>query len=374
MKEDKKDIFLSFSEKDNELADHLYKLLTEDFDFTVFYSREDLPDLRKGSRGWNERIKDAIANCGCFISVITKNSLSRPWIVYESALADAFERDILRIKTDNVHNALISSAIPEQKNNFNCELSSIKGITKIIKNIHKILQREVPKKYIGNTLSNPPAKKTVKEIIEYAKARNIFIGGSYYANSNVVNIPRATYQGKSLKNEEVLIEVMHEITYDLLEAGFTIWCYPFVSEVGRSVAEAVHQWCHEKNENIFDHLKITGSEGRRTKSDRRAYRKQVESGLSLDGLLDLIFKTERKHVINEMEWALILGGNRKTRFESELARDLKSVKFCPIPIFDGVGLEFWEKSPAKEQLPLHRGDHIWTQETRKKLIDYLREK
>lgn len=370
MSQDKKKLFLSFTEKDKHLADLIYKLLTDVFDFTVFYSRESLTEVRKGSPGWNKRIKEAILECDCFISLLTKNSLARPWISYEAGIADAYDKDILRIKTASISNDSIAKLMPEQKRNINYEIATENGLKKFIKNIYNVCEIQLPSKnFVKLHLSPQSAKKIVKKITGLSRNRNIFVGGSYYVGKD--HIKRARLKGSHLEKEEVLIEVTKQITYELLDNGFTIWCYPFVSEVGKSVALAVYEWCQKKRKKPFNYLRITGGEGKRWKDDSKSFREYTKTGKTFEGLLDAIFKAERKQIIEEMEWVLILGGNRKAKFEAELALESKEVKLCSIPTFDGVGLEYWELESSRRHQPIDKKEEEWSDDSTKRLLRHL---
>jgi len=80
-----KDIFISYASADILLAKKLKQLLETELNLTVFLSEENLGEV---TDNWREDIINNIRKSKCFIPILTKTALNRPWVMYESGAAD----------------------------------------------------------------------------------------------------------------------------------------------------------------------------------------------------------------------------------------------------------------------------------------------
>ncbi|HSK80641.1 MAG TPA: pentapeptide repeat-containing protein [Thermoanaerobaculia bacterium] len=84
------DVFLSYSRKDEALADSLVELL-KDAGLEVWVDKQDIG----GGRMWREEISEAIAKAKVFILLGTEGAFSSPHVAREVALASDLEKPIL---------------------------------------------------------------------------------------------------------------------------------------------------------------------------------------------------------------------------------------------------------------------------------------
>ncbi len=80
--------FISFAEPDKELAE-LIRDLFYSIDTPVYTAPSELPEA--GTPEWRQAIIRAIRESSAFVPIYTRHSLRRPWVLYESGVADAFK-------------------------------------------------------------------------------------------------------------------------------------------------------------------------------------------------------------------------------------------------------------------------------------------
>jgi hypothetical protein len=78
--------FLSYADPDKSLVQELAKLFGQ-FNEQVFFAKVNLP--MSGTPEWRRAIAEAVKESASFVHICTRHSLRRPWVLYESGVADA---------------------------------------------------------------------------------------------------------------------------------------------------------------------------------------------------------------------------------------------------------------------------------------------
>lgn len=353
------DVFLSFASEDLRYVLLLKEFLELVLDVSVYVSHEKVPRL--GTEDWITQITAAIKKSRCFIPLMTPVSVTRPWVLYEAGLADAFGQQFCRVKSSNISIETVRRSQPGP-DRFVSSLTTHRDVLDFSIRVlgcvrpHKRQDLDV----LARRIKEQPVSA---ELIRAMRGRSSFFAGSLYVGTPQLSNTASVAGRPELDAEDVLRTVTRDLTRAALDAGFSLCCYPWVSAVGQSVPEAVSAWCAENGQDWRERLDV--SSGAPVPEQAMA-----ESG-TVQAMLDEAYQAQRKEAIRGREWVLILGGNRKTRVERDLAEQLPGVNVLPIPIFDGVGYETWKSHPDRDSLPVGTEDHVWTASTSRRVIEYM---
>jgi hypothetical protein len=97
-------VFLSYSSKDQNLANRLKQKLQNDFGFRVFMATKDIKPTQK----WRNAIKQELKDCQVFLALLTVNFRNSEWTDQETGMAIALGKVIfpLRVKKIQPHGFL----------------------------------------------------------------------------------------------------------------------------------------------------------------------------------------------------------------------------------------------------------------------------
>jgi hypothetical protein len=322
--------FLSFADPDRELAKQLSQLFDLMGEY-AYFAAEDLG--RAGTPGWRKEIIKQIKNSGSFLPIYTRHSIGRPWVLFESGVADSF--GLKRFP------ARVSSVSPEEidylpsGSAFYYDLSTETGVIDLITNVCKKKggdNAEITAKVRRECQRN---SEFVKRIIVMAKTRWAFIAG---------NIPRGIEQPESevkwyttqADYEAKLREFCESLTESLLNNGFSIAACPQVRSVGMPVTRKALSCLDAKEDSESVKFRISGI----FPIDREA-RELTLSETAKKKWLDHIVAF-RKTYLADQEWLILVGVNEGTLEEFEVASQC-NVKICAVPCFGGTAKKIFDR-------------------------------
>ncbi len=352
--------FLSFADPDRDLVTCMFELLRE-VGLEAYFAPKNLP--KSGSQPWKDAILQAIRNSACFVPILTRNSLHRPWVLYESGAADVTGIPHLPAKTGGTSYADVQS-IPGP-DVFIYDLSQLESLTNLVLTIYEKMRgrtsREENEQLVRNRIMN---SETAKNLMAKAAIRWVFIAGSVPQDEKYLN--QMTIEGRpDVKGVAVLEEIVADVTQALLDAGFYIASCSEVPSVGSIVARQVTRWMCDKGPADIERYRIAGlypidrqtRERDLTQHERDQWR--------------TLFMEFRKSYLKDKEWLLVLGGNEGCNEEVLAAQD-QSVALCTIPAIGGTGRGAWEAQPPALRSGLQPLDSCWSTKLREILVAHLK--
>jgi len=345
------DVFISHSTADGYLSKAISQFIEEELNLSVYLAEESLGQV---SSDWRKELIEKIKACKCFIPIITKNSLNRPWVMFESGAAAIQEKPFF-VLTTSKETQVDLMGYPKG-NDFNYDISTKKIFKKFINALYyEFNGKDIPR----NFLQYLEDRDIFKEILKSASQRRIFIGGSFPDTEYKHAIKTGQTQKKGL---QLIIE---QITTELLKRGYKIASCPDVRYVGKMVAETVLDWCQENNKRWQDHYEISGDifylRDDLDDADGDKLRQMI-----LDG-----FKASRREYLKSQDVILFIGGNNRTFIEYEVAQELDNIKICAIPFFGGTSLKIFEEQKDKERPPVRKSEPKWKNEILQGIIDFI---
>lgn len=315
--------FISYADVDKELAiklKDLFKGMNEKTYFAPISLRE------RAGGPWANEVILGIKESHCIIPIYTRNSINRPWVLYELGAADASNLP--------KYPAMVAEISPEEINvpgigvqifRLYKEGDLIDLFTKAI-SLRKISEKLDPtdtKEIVKNALNQLTA---TKEIIDLAKTRWVFIAGSLPQNLEKED-------AQVFKNK--VNNFLAQLTKKLLKNGFSLASCPQVQDVGKIVtAEAIS--LIKKYELGTKRFRIGGI----YPIDHDLRQLNIEESLK-STWRDHLHEFRRKY-LESQEWLLIVGGNEGTREEYKVAAEM-GMKVFSFPCFGGTGKDLWDK-------------------------------
>jgi hypothetical protein len=335
-------VFISYSTDDIDLVNKLCKLF-RGIHIKTWQASVDL--FRGDGKAWKKDVIKGIKNSQAIIPIYTRNSINRPWVLYELGAADVRDLPKYPVRTSEISIEEIKRFIPgEEVQVYN--LFDREALTELFTNIiclqfgstvnetNKDTARKLVIQYLKDNL-------IADEIINKATTRWIFIAG---------NIPRissseTTNTIKSISENEFNTKVpqlLSTLTEQLLEADFSIMTCPHVKSVGQIVTQKTLSWIGRKKKPLRFQL------GGIYPVD------EVLRNLNIDPSYKSIFqdrlKDFRKGYMQNQEWLLIIGGNEGTQDEYEAAVE-KNIMIMPLPCFGGIGAQLYQQYENLRRLP-----------------------
>lgn len=348
------DAFISFTENDRKIADELRWLLQKEFGLSVFFSHQNLP---RGSEDWQREIMQGLSRSGCFVPILSRHSIDRPWVMFESGAAEMNRLPCCRARTADISDAQINSLPGGVK--FIYRLFEEQGIAHLV---FKTLSNARGESFQQNEVLERVQKSAfAARIVKLAQSRSVFIAGSPAAKKGRVGSVRlASSTGDS--NDEVMAVVTKDITRALLNSAFRICACPDVSAVGLNVADEVSRWCSEKHCPWHEVFTISG---------QLQFPTSLNPHYPLREMIHAGFRKSRELYLKDQEWLLVLGGNERTQIEYEVARSLGSVKVVALPIFGGTGLTAYRELIGQCIQPVTPRDLVWDQELLNRVVNHF---
>ncbi|MGD0078122.1 MAG: toll/interleukin-1 receptor domain-containing protein [Sedimentisphaerales bacterium] len=352
--------FLSFAEPDKELAECLSKLFWL-MGKKVYFAPGALH--RSGSTAWKNAIRSAIQDSQSFLPVYTRHSIRRPWVLYESGVADAvglerFPARVSSISVSEIEDLPSDSAL--------CYDISIKDqLAHLITNICALgnknrdsIAAEVQEKVMNSDF--------VTRILTLSKTRWVFIAGNCPNDLSQSHPGIEKWYTTQTEYNSRLRDFAEKLTECLFDKEFSIATCPQVPTFGMHVTEQALSLIASGEYGEHVDFRIAGihpidRDARELKlSSKAAKRKWFEHILSF-----------RKTYLTDQEWLITIGGNEGTQEEYEAARAC-NVKVFAIPCFGGTAYQIFNKTKAGPCLNCTKKDGSCGKDEIAKIADYLK--
>jgi hypothetical protein len=324
--------FLSFADPDREIVGALHDLFWHMREPTYFAPSE-LP--RTGSPAWREEIIKGIHRSYCFVPIYTRHSIQRPWVLYESGVADSIDLprfparvsglDVSEVDYLPSPGAYVYSLFDKDSlADLLISVCACKGGNKdkIIADAHRVVE----------------TSGFADKIVKLSKTRWVFIAGNVPSDQAALQSQISWFSTMEDYTAQLQTFVAR-LTQTLLANGFSVAACPQVSAVGLQVINtAVDSMATETFAQPVDY-RISGI----YPIDREA-RKSILSETAKRQWLAHIMEF-RKSYLDDQEWLLTIGGNQGTAEEYAAAKDCK-LKILPIPCFGGTSKRIWQDEPG----------------------------
>src|SRR4030042_1247146 len=333
--------FISHASEDVAIVKNI-ETLFEKMGHHVFYAPITLKE--KAGDEWIKQVINGMKNSTCIIPIYTRNSIRKPWVIYELGVADAFG---LPKYPAMVAEVSVDEASTPGKQVQAFKLFDTDDLIDLFTNVVNLQE---------NPSNNERMRDSIKvrtthllrcdetnEIIKLAKTRDVFIAGNVpvYIEKKGIS-KKETIMTESEFQEKAKI-FLPRLTRRLLEHGFSISSCPQVKRVGNVVTTEAIAWI-TKNQQPTDRYKIGG-----IYPIDNALRE-----LDVDDRFKEIWESQllefRKWYLEPQEWLLILGGNDGTKEEYSAARQL-NVKVFPLRCFGGAGRALWNTHEELQRPP-----------------------
>lgn len=322
--------FLSFASPDEKLAEALDKLLSLVGEH-AYYAPNDLGEA--GTPKWREEIKAQIKDSHSIVPIYTRNSIGRPWVLYESGIADAYGLERFPAHVSSVSIEEIDYLPSERGTYF--DLSDKDGVERLLMSVCLVKggdRIDIAAK-VGKVCRKN--ERLVKQIVKLAKKRWGFIAGSAARDEDQLraDIRWYTTQDDYLNRLKVFCELL---THTLLNNGFSITACPQVKDVGQHVTEKALGSIAAKDCDDDAEFRIGGI----YPIDRAARDMTLSEPAKrewLNHILDF-----RGTYLKDQEWLVLVGGNEGTQDEFEAATKYR-VKTYAVPCFGGTAMRVFEQ-------------------------------
>ena len=356
--------FLSFADPDRELANSISNLLSE-LGQRAYFAPLDLP--KTGTPEWRRAIISAIQNSCTFLPIYTRHSLRRPWVLYESGVADASKLPRFPARVSSVSVSDIDY-LPS-RDALCYDLSDIDSLADLLTNV--CLQKGVTREEISPRVHRvlDSMENTIKKIITLSKIRWVFIAGNFARDASQPDSGIKWYTTQA-DYEARLKDFVETLTETLLCREFSISACPQVPAVGRHVTNKALSCLDSKHYLAPADFKIGGI----YPIDREAREITLSEGAKRKWLGHLL--SFRKTYLADQEWLIVIGGNVGTSEEYEAAREC-GVKVFPIPCFGGTAASIADPERnllAEPCRSCQRRDGLCGSEGIAKVVEYLEKK
>lgn len=309
-----KTIFLSYSSKDEALAQKLYDVLMLFInqnklsnDYNVFFAKQSIKS-EKGTQDWKSKIKAAISNCSSFVVILTPNSIQNRWVNYETGLASAKNGEINIVPVGVMgidFNMVIENTIQMTY------LHEFEDINIIMSQVFD--QNE----QVLSWTNNPISMNAIRKLIYQANIKTV-----YFVGSNPIH-----EKGILWENEDDAKRFVDSFCEKLLSHDdFRLASYPEVPTIGQTVASCAIRY------NKGDYYKVAGL----YRFDQQTKESLEELGIN-SSAWDKMMQRIRKAYLKEMDSIIIIGGGANTQKECDVARLIPKIQLFPIPCFGGYG-------------------------------------
>lgn len=326
--------FLSFADPDKELAECLRNLLSE-LGKKVFFAPVDLP--KPGNPQWGTDIINRMRKSASFVPIYTRNSLNRPWVLYESGLADALEVPCFPAYVSSISPSEIGYSPGLSGSAYYYGLSNPKLLSRLMVSIC-VAHGDAENSLRVRSDSLVQTSSLARRVMELSRARWVFVAGNYPNNAidEDSGIAWFTTREKYLQRMQGFAG---EITQVLLEKGFSVAACPQVASLGMHVIEQAVGFLDTVVGAPHVDYAINGiypidreaREGMLSDAAKKRWR---------DHIMDF-----RKSYLADKEWLILLGGNEGTAEEYSAAKQA-GVKVMPIPCFGGFSQEVFSDGVA----------------------------
>jgi hypothetical protein len=314
--------FLSYADPDKSLVQELAKLFGQ-FGEQVFFAKVNLP--MSGTPEWRRAIAEAVKESASFVHICTRHSLRRPWVLYESGVADACAVPRFAARVSNV--AVSEMVELPGPGVFVYELFDREHLRQlVIRVIHgkRGGDRSIVENEVNRGLQAVRAVKRIADrICSLARTRWVFIAG---------NAPHG-----ATRVEHRLTMFVQRLAETALDKGFSIVSCPHVRPVGLLAARMAIEWGAEHTDCFRETFRIGGI----YPVDRMTRELSVSPEARKKWLDQLI--AFRRSYLDGLEWLVLIGGNEGTFDEYKAAKSLESIKILALPCFAGAAAQIAKK-------------------------------
>jgi len=351
--------FFSFADVDRALVSEL-KSLFDVIHVPTYFAPEDLPEA--GSPHWKSAIRRAVGESECVVRVFTRNSVRRPWPVYETGVADALDRTVFFARVAALPYSAIKEVTPG-KEGYVYNLHDAKQVVNLVLAVcQRYLSGRSYKDSRAGFRAALKASQHLEGVVCRARVRSVFIAGSLPVSGIVsLSVPNSTAKRPAKR----IAALTADVTRMLLDAGFTVGSCPEVPDVGAVAAREATRWIAENVQRECERYRIGGLypiDRSTRESDYSAAQKRHWEHFLADF---------RRSYLRDYEWLLVIGGNQGTMEEFDAALDIKTLKVCSIPAAGGTGSTIWRKLHELRPFPLTPRSRLWPDRARPKLRDHL---
>lgn len=311
--------FISYAEPDRQLAENISRLF-DLLDHQAYIASDNLP--KAGTSEWRHEIIRAIRSCHSFLPVYTHHSVRRPWVLYESGVADSAKLTRFPARASCITPTTVDFLPSGSALSY--DLSDKRALASLITNI--CLLREQHKSEVTSRVKRIFSQHTdiVDSIITYARTRFVFIAGN--AAENAQNIPWYSTKIDYEARLRTFVEILSET---LLQSGFSIAACPQVHSVGMHVTRKVLDCMDTQGYDRSVSFRIAGI----YPIDRDARDIKLSDSAKNHWLKQIM--AFRRSYLADQEWLVLLGGNAGSNEEYVAAREI-GLKIFAIPCFGGT--------------------------------------
>lgn len=322
--------FLSFADPDRDLA----KTLSQMFSLANEYAYFAPDELGKaGTPEWRKEILAQIKKSHSFVPIYTRHSVRRPWVLYESGVADSVGLKRFPARVSSVSPSDIDYLPGGPVLCF--DLSTEDGVVDLITNACVQKGGERSEALVRVRKACRQNEAVVNRIMVLARTRWVFIAG---------NVPRGTSRLDSevkwyttQADYEMRLKDLCELLAEfLLRSGFSVAACPQVRPVGMHVTRKVLSCLDSQEYQDPVGFKIAGiypidREARELAFSEKAKRKWLDHILAFRGTY-----------LADQEWIVLIGGSEGTREEYEAATSY-GVKTYAVPCFGGTAMRVFDE-------------------------------
>ena len=364
--------FISYSHEDEQLAQTLKNLIdicmkALSYHFDAYLAAGELS--KSGSQSDREDISEALAESLAFVPVLTRNSIHRPWVLYEAGIARG-----VGIPSHPVRTAAIGTVqlTPMLRGEYVYDLTKPEEIRELLGVLGRACHKQarpgeelLPSDEamidgtIAYALSEAEHAKLLTDVTSLAARRSVFIAGSTRGlpqkelSFKSYLKPRRT-PAREYPNAACAI-IARQLTRALIGGGFTVGSCPEVDRVGAAVALEAANYAQETDEEnvraLSAYYRIGGIWWREPK--------WVTHYVRDPSLWEDVFKAFRISYLRDYDLLLLLGGSMGTYQEYEAANDPGlPIAITSIPFLGGTGRSIWSSlTPAWRIAP--EDSEVW---------------
>jgi hypothetical protein len=353
--------FLSFADPDRELVEAIHDLFSL-MDVNTFFAPKALPEA--GSPAWRNAIIKGIHQSRYFIPIYSRHSINRPWVLYESGLADSIGLPRFPARVAGVDISEI-----EYLPNPGAQVYSLfdkKSLVDLIVNI--CATKGSNKSEIAAKAHNVVnTSEFTGRIINLSKIRWVFIAGNVPNDETILRsqVPHFTSMQDYTTRLETFVD---KLTEHLLGAGFSVAACLQVPSVGFQVIKSAANLLETKKYTQHVDYRISGTYPI-DRDARQASLSVTAKQKWLSHIMDF-----RKSYLKDQEWLLTIGGSQGTMEEYMAARQCR-VKVLSVPCFGGSSHNIWETNEAARGGPCKECQHntgTCTDDRIKEIVSYLK--
>lgn len=325
----KHDAFISFASPDKKLAAALKKLC-KSINCKAYFSDQD---VKRSDIEMKKAIRTAIKSSRVLITIYSRYSLNRNWVMYETGIADALNVSRIPTRVASVTNQDIAKLPPDEYNIL--RLFNFEDLAEVLIKILKKRGASGSKAALTVKKEISPDDPLIKEVLSLAGMRRVFIAGNIPHGIENTNAKSGGKSNSYKQYVKKLEEFCENVTFELYDSGFSVSSCPQVDSVGEVVTNASNDWLTDNAKTASADFKIGGIYPIDNVSSETEYSDEaIKSWKAL-------VRNFRKSYLIDMEWLLLIGGNQGTKDEYDVAREL-GIKTIAIPCFGGTAQEIYD--------------------------------